>query len=282
MRWNAAFAVGGAAPLAILPFLLVLPESHQLRHAHATQDAPRNPIAGLFSGGLAQTTLLLWAIFLFNLLSMYLIGYWLPTVLNLGGLSPAEAAATASYGAAGGIISTMALALLLARFRPEWVLACSVGLGMIAIAGIVLGRAEGLMLDALVFCTGAGFVGSQLGLNGFAAAAYPTALRSTGVGWALGVGRLGGILGPILGGVLLGLKFSPSAVLLSVLVPGSLTVAAITILGGTRSASSPGMRWKTSSRLGLQKASRPPRLAPTAANEPSKSGTTLKGTIRCQ
>lgn len=81
---------------------------------------------------------------------------------------------------------------------------------------------------------GAGIVGSQLGLNGFAAAAYPTALRSTGVGWALGIGRLGGILGPILGGALLGLGFSPAAILLSVCAPGALTAMAILVLDRIR------------------------------------------------
>ena len=250
--WHGIFVVGGAVPLAMLPVLLVLPESNRFHLARAVHTAPRNPVAGLFSRDLARTTLLLSAIFLFNLFSMYLIGYWLPTVLNLEGLTPAEAAATASFGAAGGIISTLILGPLLGRFRPEWVLAGNIALGLLAIAGIVLGRPDGVALKALVFGTGAGFVGSQLGLNGFAAAAYPTALRSTGIGWALGVGRLGGILGPVFGGVLLGLKFAPPSILLSVWVPGTLTVAAILLLGRRRGGSRQDMRWKTQGRPGFR------------------------------
>ena len=239
--WQAIFVVGGALPLGILPFLFVLPESNALRLARMTNPAPRNPIAGLFGRGLAVTTSLLWMIFLTNLLSMYLINYWLPTVLTLQGLTPAEAAAAASYHAIGGTLSTIVLGLLLARFRHEWVLASNVALGVMTIAAIVFARAEGLVLDVLVFLVGAGFVGSQLGLNGFAAAAYPTELRSTGVGWALGIGRLGGIFGPMLGGALLGLGFSPSTVLLSVSGAGILTVASILALGKARSPS-PDMR----------------------------------------
>lgn len=79
-------------------------------------------------------------------------------------------------------------------------------------------------------------------LNGFGAAAYPMARRSTGVGWALGVGRLGDIMGPLPGGTLLGLGVSPS-VLLSVRVAGFLTMTAILILGLARGAGPRVMRW---------------------------------------
>lgn len=235
--WHGIFMIGGVVPLVMLPVLfLLLPESHQLHIARNTAPTATNPVRGLFGEGLAATTLLLWAIFLLNLLSMYLISYWLPTVLNLGGLSPALAAAGASYYAAGGVVSTLLLGVLLSRFRAEWVLACNIAIGMSCLAATVLGHAEGFALHVLLFCAGAGIVGSQLGLNGFGAAAYPIALRSTGIGWALGVGRLGGIVGPILGGLLLHLGFSPSAILLSVCGPGTGTVFAILALGRVRSS----------------------------------------------
>jgi AAHS family 4-hydroxybenzoate transporter-like MFS transporter len=234
--WHAIFLIGGVVPLALLPLLVwLLPESRHLRAAGGSAPGgARNPVAGLFGQGLATTTLLLWAIFLLNLLSMYVITYWLPTVLTLGGLTPAAAAAAASYFAIGGVASTLALGLLLARFRAEWVLAANIALGVACIAILVLGEARSALQGVLLFGAGAGIVGSQLGLNGFAAAVYPMALRSTGVGWSLGIGRLGGILGPILGGALLALGFSPAAILLSVCAPGALTVAAILLLGRIR------------------------------------------------
>jgi AAHS family 4-hydroxybenzoate transporter-like MFS transporter len=241
LGWQGIFLMGGALPLVILPFLFVLPESTHLRDRRATNgDAQRNPVAGLFSPGLAATTGLLWMIFLTNLLSMYLFGYWLPTVLTLQGLSPAQAATSASYHGAGGTIWPLVLAFFLARFRAEWVLASNIVVGVIAVVGIVFGHAEGLTLDALIFCAGAGFVGSQQGLNGFTGAAYPKEYRSTGIGWALGIGRLGGILGPVLGGILLGLGFPPSTILLSVSVAGLLTLVAIVTLGIVRSSLSLG------------------------------------------
>jgi len=82
--WHAIFLIGGIMPLVLLLLLLaVLPESHELRVAHAAAPKPGNPVAGLFGRDLIATTLLLWAIYLLNLLSMYVISYWLPTVLNL-------------------------------------------------------------------------------------------------------------------------------------------------------------------------------------------------------
>ena len=233
--WNGIFFIGGIVPLLLLPVLyFVLPESRQFRTVVASTKALPNPVSGLFKDGLMPLTLLLWLIFLLNLLDMYLISYWLPTVLNLSGLAPAAAAYSASMYAAGGVISTIALGVLLSRFRSEWVLACNLCLGVACVATVATAHLAGLPLYIVLFGAGGGMVGSQLGLNGFAAAAYPVALRSTGVGWALGVGRLGGIFGPILGGTLLGLGFSPLSIMLFVCGPGSVTILSLLVLERVR------------------------------------------------
>lgn len=230
--WPGIFYVGGIVPLAMLPVLWwVLPES---RHFRTSAPAAGNPVGGLFKQGLAPTTLLLWGIFLLNLLDMYLISYWLPTVLNLSGASPAEAAASASWYSAGAVCSTIVLAFFLSRFRSEWVLASNLTIGVISVILLATQHFSGWALCVVLFCSGGGMVGSQLGLNGFAAAAYPIALRSTGVGWALGVGRLGGILGPIVGGILLGLGLSPLLIMLFVAGPGTVTILSILVLERVR------------------------------------------------
>ena len=95
--WQGIFYVGGIVPLVLLVVLIfILPESPQFQGGARPAAARANPVSGLFADGLAVSTLLLWAIFLINLLNMYLIGYWLPTVLNLEGFSPADAAFAAS------------------------------------------------------------------------------------------------------------------------------------------------------------------------------------------
>jgi AAHS family 4-hydroxybenzoate transporter-like MFS transporter len=227
--WHGIFVIGGAIPLLLFPVLFVLlPESHR------SHPADRNPVAGLFRRDLVSLTLLLWLVFLMNLLSLYLINYWLPTVLTLEGLAPADAAFSASLYSAGGVLSTLLLAVLLTRFRAELVLSVNVAIAVACVLLMVLGHLKGIFLDIVLLGTGAGVIGSQLGLNGFAASAYPQHLRSTGVGWALGVGRLGGIIGPILGGALLAYGFSPLSIMLFVCGPGLTTVAALLVLAWLR------------------------------------------------
>jgi MFS family permease len=207
-----------------------LPESPQFQDGKRPPAAESNPVKGLFADGLALTTILLWAIFLINLLNMYLIGYWLPTVLNLEGFTPAEAAFAASIYSVGAIVSTLVLGPVIARFGAERVLATSLLIGAICIAIVAVGHLPKITMMVVLAIAGGGFIGSQLGLNGFAAAVYPAATRSTGIGWALGVGRLGGIAGPIVGGALLGLGLPPTQVMLFAAGPGLVTAALVAAL----------------------------------------------------
>jgi AAHS family 4-hydroxybenzoate transporter-like MFS transporter len=235
--WEGIFYVGGVVPLAMLAVLFfVLPESPQFKAGARPESARANPVSGLFRDGLATSTLIIWAIFLLNLLNLFLIGYWLPTVLNLGGLTPAEAAFAASIYSAGAILSTLALGPLIARFGAERVLGLNLTLGAICIGIVAIVPLPYLATMALLFGAGSGFIGSQLGLNGFAAHVYPVATRSTGVGWALGVGRLGGIAGPIVGGVLLGLGLPPKQIMLFACFPALVTAILVMVLGRHRAA----------------------------------------------
>jgi AAHS family 4-hydroxybenzoate transporter-like MFS transporter len=242
--WEGIFYVGGIVPLAMLVALFfVLPESPQYRAGAPAQPTGHNPVSGLFRDELALSTLMLWAIFLINLLNMFLIIYWLPTVLNLGGLSPADAAFAASIYAAGGILSTLVLGPMITRFGAGLVIGLNLTLGAICIGLVATATVPYLAILVLLFGAGGGFVGSQLGLNGFAASIYPAARRSTGVGWALGIGRLGGIAGPIVGGLLLSfggaIGLAPTRILLFACAPALITAILVTVLGRHRGTSVP-------------------------------------------
>lgn len=106
-------ARAGTVPLTLMPALFALLREARYLHMGA-REACSAAITGL-------TTILLWVIFLINLLSMYRISYWLPAVLNLGGLSPDRAVAAASSYATCGVASTLLLGLLLIRIRAGWV-----------------------------------------------------------------------------------------------------------------------------------------------------------------
>src|SRR5260370_338725 len=120
-------------------------ESPQFQGGARPQSARDNPVSGLFGDGLAVCTLVSWAIFLINLRDMFLISYWLPTVLNAGGFSPADAAFAASAYSAGGVLITLILGPLIARFGAERVLALSLLFGAICIGvGASVPMARGL------------------------------------------------------------------------------------------------------------------------------------------
>jgi MFS transporter, AAHS family, 4-hydroxybenzoate transporter len=261
--WQSIFVVGGVLPLLLVPVLLAaLPESPRflltrsassrasrevlLRlgiapadHRTAAVDVARgNPVTALFGEGFAYRTLLLWVVFFMGLLDLYLLGYWLPTVLHLQGLSPSEAAFSASMQTAGGVISVLALGPLSQRFGAARVLATSFAGGAIFIAAIgLLSLPYGLLLLA-IFGAGAGTIGSQLAANALCATLYPARIRTTGIGWALGVGRLGAIVGPGLGGVLIALGWTPSRIFLCACL-GALAAAFATVLVGMRAPAAP-------------------------------------------
>ena len=230
--WPGIFYVGGVVPLVLLIVLVfALPESPQFQGGARPAAAKSNPVSGLFEDGLAVSTIVIWAIFLINLLNMYLIGYWLPTVLNLGGFTPADAAFATSMYAAGAILSTLLLGPVIARFGPERVLATSLVIGAICIAIVATAHLPPITMMIVLAIAGGGFIGSQLGLNGFCASMYPAETRSTGIGWALGVGRLGGIAGPVIGGALLSFGRPANEVLLYAAGPGVVTAALVLYLG---------------------------------------------------
>jgi AAHS family 4-hydroxybenzoate transporter-like MFS transporter len=252
--WTSIFYIGGVLPLLLIPVVLFwLPESPRflLRQGHLTPHTQRllqrlnietgrtgdavdvatgNPVAGLFRDGLAPTTVLVWILYFANLISMYLIGYWMPTVLHMSGLSPADSVFAASLRDAGPLLSIFVLAPLSHRFSPQSVLAVSLAAGIFAIGAVGLVDLPYLPLLATIFLIGCCTTGSMTVINGMTAALYPARVRNTGMGWALGIGRLGGIGGPWLGGLLLGLGWPPRQIFLFACVTASIAAVCVLLL----------------------------------------------------
>src|SRR6266849_1151972 len=251
LGWPSVFALGGIVPLLMLPILWVwLPESprflatkahpsrreaallHELGIAPGQQagtgqiDIARgNPVKMLFGEGYALQTVLLWVIFFCSLLNLFLFAYWLPEVLHLMGMTPAEAARTSSYREFGAMIAVLYLGVLIDRFGAERSLAWHYAAGILFIASIALFTMPYLILVGAIFFAGMTIVGSQTGANGAGGKLYPARMRASGLGWALGIGRLGGIAGPALGGYLLAAGLRPPMIFLSAC--GFMLVAAV-------------------------------------------------------
>lgn len=162
------------------------------------------PVTDLFRDGMGRITVLLWLLFVFNLAANYFLYSWMPIVFHANGFSTQEAALTSAFYYVGGVLG----GITSSRFIDKRGLASVVvffALGCPAVACVGLPGLPHAAVAALVFLGGFGVFGVQLGINAAAGLIYPTRIRSTGVGWAFGVGRIGGIMAPMIGALLIGL-----------------------------------------------------------------------------
>lgn len=257
--WEGIFVAGGLLPLLLLPVVaLVMPESVRFLVARGhdqllarnilSRIAPGLPanfepflkesgdkvrkgsIAQLFDHGRATTTLTLWAIFFCNLLVMYLLINWLPVVLSQAGLPLGQAILGTVLLNLGGAIGGFIIARSLDRSRRMRALLLAYMGAALFVASIGYAVFDVRLLMALIFVAGFCLIGAQFGMNALAAAYYPTEIRSTGIGWALGIGRLGSIAGPIAGGAVIGLGANAQTVLLTAAVPTLVCLAGVLAL----------------------------------------------------
>jgi AAHS family 4-hydroxybenzoate transporter-like MFS transporter len=238
--WPVIFVIGGVFPLVLVPVLaMLLPESprflatkqnlspHQaalLRRldiepgqvaAHPVDIARESPVKMLFSRGYALQTVLMWIIFFCSLMNLFLFAYWMPTVFHLIGMPPAKAVFASSLRDFGAIWAVLYLGWAIDRVGPERSLAFHYAAGAAFIALIALVAMPYALLLTVTFFSGMTIIGSQTGANATCGKLYPARMRTSGLGWALGIGRLGGIAAPVLGGWLLSLGLKPTHIFLS-------------------------------------------------------------------
>ena len=172
------------------------------------------PVQHLFREKRTLPTLLLWVVFFMSLLDLYFLTNWLPTVLNDLGASVSASAVIGSMLQVGGVVGALALGSVIDRFSFR-ALALVYFIAVFAIAAIgQLGHST-IFVTMAIFVAGFCMVGGQIAANALAAAFYPTAVRATGVGWALGIGRAGSIIGPLVGGVLMTAKWSTGSIFMT-------------------------------------------------------------------
>jgi AAHS family 4-hydroxybenzoate transporter-like MFS transporter len=241
--WRSVFVVGGIAPLLLAPILaLRLPESVRFLaltgrandrvsnllgligpkavFAPGTQfvmhepHLPGIPVLHLFRQGRTLVTLLLWVVFFMSLLDIYFLANWLPTVLNDLGSSVSASAAIGSMLQVGGVVGTFALGSIIDRFSFR-ALALVYFIAVFAVGAIGQFGHSVVLVTVTIFAAGFCIIGGQIAANALAAAFYPTSVRATGVGWALGIGRIGSIVGPLVGGVLMTMNWSTASVFMA-------------------------------------------------------------------
>lgn len=256
--WRAVFATGGiVAVLAWLP-LFALPESLRFlvarrrdprligkllerldrshRHAEGTAYIMRAVPAGklsvsqLLTPQLAPATLLLWLVFFLNLGLLYLLSSWLPTLLKESGLPLAVSLRIAAMFQIGGVVGGFGLAWLMQRWGPFIVLSASYALTAAALAMLGAEIREPALTTLLIAVMGNGVVGGQVALNVLSATLYPTTARATGVGWALGMGRFGGIIAPLAAGQLMAAGIAIGRLFWLAIIPALICAGGVALL----------------------------------------------------
>jgi AAHS family 4-hydroxybenzoate transporter-like MFS transporter len=261
--WRSVFYIGGILPLLLtVAMFFWLPESMQflvLRNKgtnrvtkwlrrikpkaapagdvqYVVQEENRTgvPVGHLFREGRTLLTILLWVVNFMNLLNLYALTSWLPIVVRESGYAISTAVLVGTMLQIGGIFGTFLFAWLISKKGFVPVLTSSLATACFAIAFIGQPGLSLAVLTVVVTIAGAGIVGSQPGINALSAISYPTYLRATGVGWGLGIGRIGAIVGPVVGGWLIAQQWSTRDLFLAAALPAIVSTFAMVCMRWAR------------------------------------------------
>jgi benzoate transport len=234
LGWRAMFVIGAVPALVLAPLMLRnLPESPSFlvakgRRNEAEELAARYGIAlepeeiqevqseervseggrfgavkTLFSGGYVLATLAFWVASFMGLLLVYGLNQWLPTIMRDAGYALGAALAFLLVLNVGAVIGLLVAGPLADRYGSK--VTCAGWFAFAAVFLFLLSVPLPLPLTYIaVLATGIFVFSAQVLLYAYVSKHYPTSGRGTALGWAAGIGRIGAICGPLLGGMLLG------------------------------------------------------------------------------
>ncbi|WP_158931361.1 MFS transporter [Acidisphaera sp. S103] len=258
--WQSLFYIGGLAPLAVTAALTVaLPESlgflvtsnappeairriiRQISPQAVTETTntfvldeerlPGLPVRHLFTGGRATGTLLLWVPYFMAFLMLVTNSAWSPTLLNAAGLGAGQPGIVMAAYNGGSVIGTLIVGWVIAVSGPYRVLTILLALSALAF-GAVGYAAPSFGLVTLLQGLGGFLLGAgSSGLIALAAVFYPTAIRSSGVGWATTAGRFGSFTGPLVVAMLVGQHWTIDTIYLALGAPGLCAALFVVLLG---------------------------------------------------
>jgi AAHS family 4-hydroxybenzoate transporter-like MFS transporter len=233
--WQILFTIGGIVPIVLAVLgLFTLPESIKFMALHESQRAKMektiasldpsfkvppnatfiiedeqqfpgfNPVY-LFRQGLWLITPLLWLLFALNLMGYFFLLSWTPTLMQMLKLPPSVGALAGAMIQIGGTVGSLLLARWFERQRFFAIaIVFVIAVPIVASIGFA-GTTSTTALAIATFFAGFCVLGIQTGINVAGALVYPTSLRANGSGWELGIGRIGSIIGPLVGALFVGL-----------------------------------------------------------------------------
>ncbi len=254
--WRSVLYIGGVLPIFMAVFLMVrLPESPRfliavkgdqdtvkkimrrlasapdldtVRYASARQtESKAAPVRELFSEGRACDTLLFWMAFFGNLMILYFVLNWFPAMLEQAGMPVRRAIIATTLYSFGGAVGSIGAGYLMEALGGRRATVVQMVLSALFIGIMARQHSAVWFVWIMSAALGVAVQGAQAGLNALAAAYYPTKVRSTGLGWALGVGRIGTIIGPLLGELMLSAHWSLRAIFLSGTIPAVIAALAL-------------------------------------------------------
>lgn len=254
--WRSVFVFGGICTLSILVILLfLLPESVDFlvtkrprnvldrlnriarRTGHpavdALQDAPivakpkTNPISDLLTPANRRSTLLLWVAFFTTMFGFYFVNSWTPRLLVTAGMTESQGIIGGLMLTLGGIFGSVLYGVLAIKWSSKIVLVAFTVLSAVMIVVFISSASVILLALGAGVLVGMLINGCIAGLYTLAPSLYPASVRSTGVGWGIGIGRIGAIIAPLITGALLDASWSAVQLYLTVGVVVLISAAAV-------------------------------------------------------
>jgi AAHS family 4-hydroxybenzoate transporter-like MFS transporter len=266
--WQSVFMVGGILPLVVALFVFkALPESPAFLIANGRRDPQasatilrlrpdfpkdqterlsfidsglglRPGVGALFGKNLGIATLLFWTLFVCTQAMVFFIQSWYPTLLTRNGYDIETALQIFSLWDFGALTGGIVVAGLASHFKLEKLLTFAYLLAALCLGMLSLDIQNTTATQILTFATGFSVVGASFCMGALAAGFYPSEIRATGVGWGLGVGRVGSISSPLIGGAVLAAGWTNSEIFTTAMLPAliaSISVFALSLLIQKRS-----------------------------------------------
>ncbi|MCW2396666.1 MFS family permease [Sphingobium sp. B8D3C] len=219
--WRVAMGAVGLLCLAtsVITIMVLRDAEDTASQSHAPQ--PRATPLNLLAPDYRLGTLMLWLVFIAMLTISYCLSSWLPVLLVRLGYAPAFAALALSIFSFGGIAAALCMGLLIDRYGAYRVLVSSllIAAAFFFVARQIVGASSALILQLVLAACGFFALGAYGGVNVILASFYPPRLRSTGIGWAKSVGRIGTVAAPVLIGAQLEAGIAETTILASFAVP---------------------------------------------------------------
>jgi AAHS family 4-hydroxybenzoate transporter-like MFS transporter len=212
--WRIIFIIGGVAALvAILPVPFVIPAGRSPHNAATPRQNIIRFLPTLLSEGRGPAAVTMWlGVFLTYVLSAF-VGTLMSTILNLNGYSPSIAATAAMLVQVGAIAGALFLSAIVRKTPPFLPVGCALVSGSVLVFLLGHTLTSQLAVYVMLFLVGAALIGSHLGTPAMTIELFPQKVRAAGLGWSLGIGRAGSIVGPVVGGSLLSLDLPITQVL---------------------------------------------------------------------